>query len=101
NVELRQWSSSREYVNAFNQSNSSSGVTVAGQAPGTYSTRWVAGVLGGMIDAAILRQRLDATGKVPGPNIEAAANSVNAISQIGWDQFSAAFRQTLVLRLAD
>jgi hypothetical protein len=101
NVELRQWSSSREYVNAFNQSNSSTGVTVAGQAPGTYSTKWVAGVLGGMIDAAIFRQQLNTTGAVPGPGIDAAANSVNAISQIGWDQFSSAFRQTLVMRLAD
>ena len=101
NVELRQWSSSREYVNAFNQSNSSTGVTVAGQAPGTFSSKWVAGVLGGMIDASIFRQQMNATGKTPSPGIEAAANSVNAISQIGWDQFSADFRQTLVARLAD
>jgi hypothetical protein len=54
-----------------------------------------------MIDAAIFRQQLNATGKVPGPGVEAAANSVNAISQIGWAQFSPAFRQTLVMRLAD
>jgi hypothetical protein len=101
NLELRQWSSSRDYVSAFNQSNSSSGVTVAGQAAGTYSSKWVAGVLGGMIDAAVFRQELNATGTVPGPGINNAANSVNAISQVGWDQFSNAFRQTLVGRLAD
>jgi hypothetical protein len=101
NIELRQWSSSREYVNAFNSSNTSSGVTVAGQAPGTYSSTWVAGVLGGMIDAAIFRQQENATGKTPSPGVEAASSAVNAISQVGWDQFSADFRQTLVVRLAD
>jgi hypothetical protein len=92
NVELKQWSGSRDYVAAFNNANSSTGVTVAGQAPGTYSTKWVGSVLGGMIHA---------TGNTPSPGINAAAYSVNAISQIGWDQFSAGFRQTLEGRLAD
>jgi hypothetical protein len=101
NVELKQWSGSRDYIAAFNNSNSSSGVTVAGQAPGTYSTKWVGSVLGGMIDASIFRQQLHATGNTPSPGINAAAYSVNAISQIGWDQFSPGFRQTLEGRLAD
>jgi hypothetical protein len=101
NIELQQWSSSRDYVNAFNSSNSSTGVTVAGQAPGTFSSKWVSGVLSGMIDAAVFRQQVNATGQSPSPGIEAASNSVNAISQVGWDQFSADFRQILVLRLAD
>jgi hypothetical protein len=101
NVELREWSSSRDYVNAVDSSTSSGGVTVSGQAPGTYSTKWVSGVLGGMIAATIFRQQLDATGQVPSPGVDAAANSVNAISQIGWDQFSPEFRQTLVARLSD
>jgi hypothetical protein len=101
NAELQEWSSSPDYVNAVNSSESSNGLTVAGQAPGTFSTKWVAGVLGGMIDAAIFRQQLEATGQVASPGLEDAANSVNAISQVGWDQFSAGFRQTLVARLAD
>ncbi len=101
NVELKQWSGSRDYVAAFNNSNSSTGVTVAGQAPGTYSTKWVSSVLGGMIDASVFRQRLAAIGTTPSPGVDAAAYSVNAISQIGWDQFSPGFRQTLETRLAD
>jgi hypothetical protein len=100
NVELRAWASNPAYVNAFNSGNSS-GVTVAGDASGTYSTTWVAGILGGMIDASVVRQRLHSTGQVPDPATTAASRSVNAISAVGWEQYSPAFRQTLVDRLAD
>ena len=62
NAELRAWAGNSAYVAAFNNSNSSTGVTVAGDAPGTYSTTWVAGILGGMIDATVFRQRLAAIG---------------------------------------
>jgi hypothetical protein len=61
----------------------------------------VGSVLGGMIDASIFRQQLHATGTTPSAGINAAAYAVNAISQIGWDQFSPGFRQTLEGRLAD
>jgi hypothetical protein len=37
----------------------------------------------------------------PSPALLAAARSVSEISQIGWDRFSPAFRQTLVRRLAN
>jgi hypothetical protein len=101
NAELRAWAGNRDYVTAFNSSNSSSGVTVAGDATGTYNTTWVANILGGMVGASIFRQQLASSGQVPSPAIDDASASVNAISQIGWDQFAAAFRQTLVVRLAD
>jgi hypothetical protein len=100
NAELRAWAGNPAYVNAFNSGNSS-GLTVAGAASGTYSTAWVAGILSGMIDASVVGQRLHATGQVPNPATEAASRSVNAVSQPGWEQFPAPFRQTLVDRLAD
>jgi hypothetical protein len=100
NAELKAWASNPVYVNAFNSSNSS-GLTVAGAATGTYSTAWVAGILGGMIDASVVRQHVHDTGQVPNPATAAASRSVNAISQPGWEQFPAAFRQTLVDRLAE
>jgi hypothetical protein len=100
NAELRAWAGNPAYVDAFNSSNSS-GLTVAGAATGTYSTAWVAGILSGMIEASVVRQRLHDTGQVPNPATEAASRSVNAVSQPGWEQFPAPFRQTLVDRLGD
>jgi hypothetical protein len=100
NAELSAWAGNPAYVNAFNSGNSS-GLTVAGAAAGTYSTAWVAGILSGMIDASVVRQRLHDTGQVSDPATVAASRSVNAISEVGWEQFSPAFRQTLVDRLAD
>jgi hypothetical protein len=99
NDELRQWATNPQYVSSFNSSNSSTGVTVAGEAPGSYSTAWVAGILSGMIEANIVRQHL--AGEVPNAPVEAASASVSAISQVGWDRFRPAFRQTLISRLAD
>lgn len=101
NAELRAWAGNSDYVTAFNSSNSTSGLTIAGDAPGTYSTTWVANILGGMIDAGVVHQQLVATGQAPSPGVEAAARSVSEISQIGWERFSPSFRQTLVARLAD
>ncbi len=101
NAELRAWAGNSAYVSAFNSANSTSGLTVAGDAPGTYSTTWVAGILTGMIDANVVRQRVVATDQPPTSASQAAARSVNEISQIGWDSFSPAFRDVLVQRLAD
>jgi hypothetical protein len=101
NAELRSWAGNSAYVSAFNSSNSSSGLTVAGDAPGTWSTSWVANILGGMIEGSAVRQRLTATGNLPDPATIAAARSVGEISQVGWDQFSPSFRDVLTERLAD
>jgi hypothetical protein len=99
NDELRQWATNPQYVSSFNSSSSSTGVTVAGDAPGTFNTTWVAGILSGMIQANVVSQHL--AGEVPNAAVEAASASVNAISQVGWDRFRPAFRQTLIARLAD
>jgi hypothetical protein len=105
NVEVRDWAGNANYVSAFNSSNSTAnggtGGTVAGEGPGTYSTAWVANILDGMVAAAVVHQRLAATGQTPTPAIEAASRTVNEIAQPGWDRFSATFRQTLVTRLAE
>jgi hypothetical protein len=99
-AELRAWARNTDYVSAFNSSNSS-GVTVAGQAAGTYNTMWVGYILDGIVAAEAVHQQLAATGQRPTPATEAAAQSVDAIGQPGWPRFSPAFRQVLVSRLAD
>ncbi len=100
NAELRDWAGNPAYVTAFNSSNSS-GVTVTGQASGTYSTAWVGYILDGIIAGNVAHQQLAAVGQMSTPAVVAAARSVDAIGQPGWENFSSAFRQVLVLRLAD
>jgi hypothetical protein len=99
--ELKTWARNSAYVTAFNSANSSSGVTVAGDAPGTYSTSWVANIMDGIIDGAAVRQKLVATGDLPDQATVAAARSVGEISQIGWYDFPPGFRDMLTMRLAD
>ncbi|HEY3810631.1 MAG TPA: hypothetical protein VGL49_04280 [Acidimicrobiales bacterium] len=105
--ELRAWAGNTQYVAAFNTSNSTtnggSGLTIAGDGPGTYNSTWVANILAGMIEAVVVSKQLTTLpgAPSPSPSVLAAARSVSEISQIGWDRFSPAFRQTLVRRLAD
>jgi hypothetical protein len=105
NSELKAWSSNQAYVTAFDSANSSnaggSGASVVGDAPGTYGSAWVASILTEMIDSVLVRQHLVATRSLPDQAAINAARTVSEISQIGWPQFSLAFRQTLVQRLAD
>jgi hypothetical protein len=101
NAELRSWSGNSAYVTAFDSSNGSSGLTVAGDAPGTYSTTWVANILDGIIQGAAVQQKLVATNNLPDEATVAAARSVGEISQVGWYEFSPEFREVLVQRLAD
>lgn len=101
NVELREWAGNTAYVSAFDTANTSSGVTVGGDAPDTYSTTWVAGILDGMVAASVVRQRLATTEQRPSDATEAAARSVNEISQVGWSNFTPGFRQVLTDRFAD
>lgn len=101
NSELRSWSGNSAYVAAFNSSNNSSGLTVAGDAPGTYSMSWVANILNGIIQGAAVHQHLAARDNLPDQATMAAARSVGEISQVGWYEFSPGFRETLVQRLAD
>ncbi len=99
NAELRAWSRNSAYVQSYNTSSTTG--TVAGDAPGTYSTTWVATILGGMVDANVVQQHLLATGHLPSDATVAAARSVNEIGEVGWQDFPAAFQNVLVQRLAN
>ena len=105
NSELRAWAANAGYVTEFDSANSStnggSGATVLGSAPGTYSAGWVSEVLGSIIEAAVIHQHLAAIGKLPDQALLDAARSVSETSAAEWVGFPAAFRQTLVSRLAD
>jgi hypothetical protein len=98
NAELRAWSGNPTYVASYNQSSNG---TVAGDAPGTYSTTWVAGILGGMVDATVIRQRVVATDQPPSAAIQAAARTVSQLGEVGWSDFTPAFRDVLVSRVSD
>ncbi len=105
NSELRSWSGNGDYVTAYDTANSStnggSGSTIAGSGPGTYSSSWVSEVLGSIIEADVIHQHLAAIGKLPDQAMLDAARSVSETSAAEWVDFPAAFRQTLVQRLAD
>lgn len=101
NSELRAWAGDAPYVNAFDNANGSGGVTVVGDAPGTYNNEWVSSILTGMVTADAVHQRLVATGRHVTPAGLDAARAVSEISQIGWTSFPASFREILVNRLAE
>jgi len=117
---LQSWAANRTYVSAFdsypgnqtpcstnpspcptNGNPSGQAITVAGDAPGTYNAAWVANILNGMVEAAVIQQDVTATGQTPTPAMLAAARSVNEIAQAGWEQFSPGFRQVLTTQLAN
>ncbi len=98
NAELRAWAGNPTYVSSYN---SSSNGTVAGDAPGTYNTTWVAGILGGMVDATVISERVVATDQPPSSATLAAARTVSELGEVGWQDFSPAFRDVLVSRVAD
>lgn len=99
--ELRSWAANRQYVSAFDSANGSGGVTVVGDAPGTYNNEWVASILTEMITASVVHQRLATTGRQVNQAALQAARAVSEISQIGWNSFPPSFRDTLVNRLAE
>jgi hypothetical protein len=106
NAELRSWGANRAYVAAYKSANSvangGTGLTVEGDAPGTYNMTWVADTLSGMVVATALHDRLAATHQLPGPALLSAARSVSEIDHPGfWDSFTPAFRDTLSYRLAE
>jgi hypothetical protein len=98
NAELRAWSGNTAYVSSYNSSSTNG--TVAGDAPGTFSTTWVATILDGMVVASVLGQHVVATGQPPSAATLAASRSVNQLAEVGWQEFRPAFREVLVARLA-
>lgn len=92
-ADLAAQSSNAAYVAAFDRANGSSGVTVAGDAPGTYSSRFVANVLTELVYAAVIREHLVAARRMPGPGLLAAARAVDsAVFGDIWEGFPASFR---------
>jgi hypothetical protein len=98
NAELRAWAANPTYVASYNQASNG---TVAGDAPGTYNTTWVASILGGMVDATVIRERVVATDQPPSSATLAASRTVSGLGEVGWQDFSPAFRDVLVSRVAD
>lgn len=101
NAELGAWAGNKQYVNAFDSANGSSGVNVAGFAPGTYNSGWVASILDNAVVAGLIHQHLRALHEAPDAATMQSARAVSEISQIGWSSFSPAFRNTLTMRLAE
>lgn len=101
NAELGSWAANKQYVAAFDSANGSSGVNVAGFAPGTYNSGWVASILNNVVVANLISQRLQKLHQVPDQATFQAARAVSEISQIGWTSFSPSFRDTLTARLAE
>jgi PPIC-type PPIASE domain len=105
NSEIRAWAGNPTYVASYDSASSTqnggSGTTVLGAATGTYSLPWVAMILSGMIEARVVHQHLNAVGKLPDQDMLNAARSVNETSGQEWTEFSPAFRDVLVGRLAD
>jgi hypothetical protein len=100
NVELRYLSDNTRYIAAI--TNSSSGATVTGAAPGTYSTAWTAHVLTGIVTADAVHRYLAAHHDLPGGAMLTAARTVNAANyQSLWTAFPAAYRATLAERTAE
>jgi hypothetical protein len=105
NTEIRAWAGNATYVSSYDSANSTqnggSGTSVVGAAAGTYSLPWVATILSGMIEASVIHQHLNATGELPDQDMVNASRSVNETSGQEWTEFSPAFRDVLVGRLAD
>ena len=89
--------SSPGYVAAVDRSGQGSGgVSVAGDASGTYNSSWVASVLTQLITDAAVRQHLVATKDLPGPAMLAAAQAVDAATYSSiWLQFSPSLRESI------
>ncbi len=103
NLELRLQTSNKAYVASIDRAaTSNNSISVVGDAPGTYSTRFAAGVLSTMIQALAVHQRLAATGRLPGAEQLAAARAVDeALFGSLWLSFPQAFRDTQVAQDAE
>lgn len=105
NHQLAEWSSNATYVSDVDKANSTaqggSGVGVFGAGgPGTYSSAFVANILGYNVNFDILAQRLSATHQLPGQDVLEAARAVNEAQASYWSAFPASLRNFLVDDLA-
>ncbi len=105
NHQLAEWTSNAAYVSDVDNANSTaqggSGVGVLGAGgPGTYSSAFVANILGYNVNFDILAQHLAATHQLPGQDILEAARAVNESQASYWSGFPASLRSFLVDDLA-
>ncbi|MGC8512967.1 MAG: hypothetical protein ACP5P1_08025 [Acidimicrobiales bacterium] len=105
NHQLAEWASNSTYVSDVDKANSTaqggSGVGVLGAGgPGTYSSAFVANILGYNVNFDILAQRLSATHQLPGQDVLEAARAVNESQASYWSDFPASLRSFLVDDLA-
>jgi hypothetical protein len=99
NLQVRLQTANKAYVARIDQNAAANAgnISVTGDAPGTYSTRFVAGVLTGMIQSAAVHQRLASTGRLPGSAQLAAARALDqALFGSTWFGFPQAFRDQQV-----
>lgn len=106
NHQLAAWASNRTWVQQFDASNSSaqggSGTSVVGSGgPGTYSSAFVADILGDIVDVTAIRQHLARTGQLPTGDETVASRAVNEYLRAQyWTQFPPEVRDFLVDQLA-
>lgn len=100
-AELRDWTANPGFVKGFNQANAQSGITIAGNGPGTYSAPFSAFILDQRVDDVVVRQTLDARAEAPSAAaLDAARGTLEIYYSTIWQGFSAAFRSYLVTELA-
>ena len=105
NNQLAEWTSNSTYVTQVDQANSKAqggtGVGVFGTGgPGTYSSAFVANIVGYNVSFMALSEHLAAINKLPGPDVLDAARAVNESQANYWSQFPASLRNFLVEDLA-
>lgn len=84
------------------QSNLSAGISVTGDAPGTYNAKFVAGILTQDIQASVIHQYLRAHGDLPSTGLVDAVAALDAATyRAEWLGFPPSYRATLVQRYAD
>lgn len=107
NHELAAFSSNAQFVQGFNASNSSSqggdGTTVAGTGGhGTYSSSFVAQVIGALISTDAVHQHLVAAGTLPTQDEMVASTAVNEyLRSAYWQQFPEGVKHFFIETLAD
>lgn len=107
NTQLKQWAGNKTWVTQFDNANSQqsggSGTTVQGAGgPGTYSSAFVADILGNMVESTIIRQHLVTRRQLPTPDELTASRAINQYLRADyWNQFPQSLRSSLVEQLAD
>ncbi len=95
NADIRAYAENAAFVKAYDSQQSSGGASpsVAGSAPGTYSSAFVAGVVNAAVQTTALHQYLAAHHNLPSPALLADARAWQSyLDSSYWLGFSASFR---------